>query len=203
MIFAIGCNLLEQRNSRLRMDSTPLRTYAFQHFTSVLRGDDIVSGPQRSASIAWATNAVADAAQTCLTGILLWAICSILDFSRLSPYAVLGIASRFAIEMGFHQERPDLPVEKQEARKRLFWSLFCMDRLGELGLLDRAVAIVAHVFYPPRSRCTVASTFTKAVCLPDQLITVRLPDHLSGSVMVQMEYMVSATHRPPPTRFAR
>jgi hypothetical protein len=51
MIFAIGCNLLEQRNSRLRMDSTPLRTYAFQHFTSVLRGDEIVSRSSRSASI--------------------------------------------------------------------------------------------------------------------------------------------------------
>jgi hypothetical protein len=123
-----------------------------------------------------------------LTGILLWAICSILDFSRLSPYAVLGIASRFAIEMGFHQERPDLPVEKQQARKRLFWSLFCMDRLGESPCLVCGIIVS---WTSIRSRCTVASTFTKAVCLPDQLITVRLPDHLSGSVMVQMEYMVS------------
>jgi hypothetical protein len=43
VIFAIGCNLLEQRNSRIRMDSTPLRAFAFQHFAAVMRGDEIVS----------------------------------------------------------------------------------------------------------------------------------------------------------------
>ncbi|ORY26754.1 hypothetical protein BCR39DRAFT_599621 [Naematelia encephala] len=142
MVFTIGCYMLEDRNSKSQMDSTPLRTFAFHHFPAVLRENE----------------------NTCLSGIILWAICSVLDCNRLNPYAVLRVAGQFAIEFGFHQDKPDLPLAQQDARKNLFWSLFCLDR-------------------------TISALFVKPVVIPDSVITICMPRTLSHSFGNLMSYM--------------
>lgn len=48
----------------------------------------------------------------------------------MSPYEVSQIACTMSTEMRLHEERPDLPVEEQDERRRLFWSLFLVDRVS-------------------------------------------------------------------------
>ncbi|WVQ78314.1 hypothetical protein IAT38_000399 [Cryptococcus sp. DSM 104549] len=113
MIFAIGCNLLEQRGYRMRHDTSVLRTYAFQHFPAVLRGDELL----------------------CLYGIFHFAIYCILDFAQMNPYNVVRIAAGLAMELRMHEDDPSLPFEVQENRRRLFWSVITVDRLVSSTLM--------------------------------------------------------------------
>jgi len=53
------------------------------------------------------------------------------DSGSTDPYQTIRIAAALAIEMGLHLERPDLPRDQREMRKRVFWSVYGMDRSSE------------------------------------------------------------------------
>ncbi len=65
-------------------------------------------------------------------------------FNRLGSdtWYLVGLASRMAIGMGLHTERSveRLPPEQQESRRRMFWSLYMMDRVVSTTL-GRPLAI--------------------------------------------------------------
>jgi hypothetical protein len=58
-------------------------------------------------------------------------VAAILVFVTMSPYEVTSFTASMALEMGLHKENPDLSLYEQEERRRLFWSLFLLDRVGE------------------------------------------------------------------------
>ncbi|KAF9039664.1 hypothetical protein BDZ89DRAFT_945120 [Hymenopellis radicata] len=45
-----------------------------------------------------------------------------------SAWTMIGLAARYAIELGLHRHRPGPPTLESELKKRVFWSIFMMDR---------------------------------------------------------------------------
>lgn len=86
----------------------------------------------------------------------LYANYCLLDFGRMSPHHVIGIVARFAIELGFHKEDPSLPVDQQDERRRLFYTIYNLDRV-------------------------VAVTNSKPLAIPDSIITVKLPNKVEAT----------------------
>ena len=58
----------------------------------------------------------------------LYCVFAMTDSGSTDPYQTIRIAAALAIEMGLHLERPDLPRDQREMRKRVFWSIYGMDR---------------------------------------------------------------------------
>ncbi|OCF58735.1 hypothetical protein L486_03225 [Kwoniella mangroviensis CBS 10435] len=139
MIFAIGCDVLEKGGIALLDHSKKLRAYAFHHLPAVLRADSL----------------------SCIAGLLLYAQYSIMAFGNTSPHAVIGLIARLAIDLNYHQEDYSLPPAEQDTRRRLFWTIFSMDRL-------------------------ISSTLTKPLTVPEEIITVQLPKKVGGSSRYQM-----------------
>ncbi|WWD07591.1 hypothetical protein V865_005692 [Kwoniella europaea PYCC6329] len=139
MIFAIGCDVLEKGGIALLDHSKKLRAYAFHHLPAVLRADSL----------------------SCIAGLLLYAQYSIMAFGNTSPHAVIGLIARLAIDLNFHQEDYSLPPAEQDTRRRLFWTIFSMDRL-------------------------ISSTLTKPLTVPEGIISVQLPKKVGGSSRYQM-----------------
>lgn len=74
--------------------------------------------------------------QTCFICICLLAVTVVLEFVTMSPYEVSQIACTMSMEMRLHEERPDLPQAEQDERRRLFWSLFLVDRVSAYPFTD-------------------------------------------------------------------
>nr|XP_019047091.1 hypothetical protein I302_03698 [Kwoniella bestiolae CBS 10118]OCF26021.1 hypothetical protein I302_03698 [Kwoniella bestiolae CBS 10118] len=82
-------------------------------------------------------------------------------FGNTSPHAVIGLIARLAIDLGLHREDESLTVTEQDTRRRLFWTIFSMDRL-------------------------ISSTLTKPLTVPEDIISIQLPKRVIGSSRYQM-----------------
>lgn len=129
LILALGCNLLETERGTPRTDTaTSLCRYALEHFPAVFRVSDLA----------------------CIAGLVTFTQYCILDFGRTSPYHVVGVVARFAMELGLHRDDSSLPLAEQDARRRVFYTVYNLDRV-------------------------VAVSLTKQVTIPDSVITAQLP----------------------------
>ncbi|KAL1413828.1 hypothetical protein Q8F55_001612 [Vanrija albida] len=120
LMLAGGCTLFESRHGRGYTDtSESLCKYAMEHFPAVFRGDDF----------------------QCLTGLTTFVNYSVVHFGRVSQYIAAGVASRFALEIGLHNDGggADTSPEQQQRRRRLFWSVYNLDRLVAAALNQRYV----------------------------------------------------------------
>ncbi|KAL1413834.1 hypothetical protein Q8F55_001618 [Vanrija albida] len=134
IILAGGVTIAETQRACPRSETpSSLCHQAYRHFPAVFRGD----------------------AETCIAGMGLYANYCLLDFGRMSPHHVIGVVARFAMELGFHKEDPSLPVDKQDERRRLFYSIYNLDRV-------------------------VAVTNSKPLAIPDDIITVQLPNKVDA-----------------------
>ena len=71
--------------------------------------------------------------------ITLYCLFAITDSATMDPYQSVRIAATLAIGLGFHIDREDLPLGQREMRKRIFWSIYGMDRSSECPLKERGL----------------------------------------------------------------
>lgn len=84
---------------------------------------------------------------------------SIHELVTMSPYETVGIATAVALELGLNEDDHSLPLHAQDERRRIFWTLFCADR-------------------------AVSTYLVKPVAIPENVISIRLPQlHIGGAVV--------------------
>ncbi|KAK8850767.1 hypothetical protein IAR55_004687 [Kwoniella newhampshirensis] len=104
IIFAIGASLLPKDPDN--PNTAQLRAIALAHFPAALRADDI----------------------TCLCCVMLFAIYTMTDSAPMDPLHTVRMTAGLAVELGYLQDHLALPWKAREMRKRIFWSIYCMDR---------------------------------------------------------------------------
>lgn len=85
------------------------------------------------------------------------------QFSTMNPYDLVGIVAQVSNELHYECEAPWLPFEVQEQRRRIFWSLYCLDRMRESAEVDyiltrKVSALLQKPFWIPEN--------TIQICLP-------------------------------------
>ena len=108
MVLAIGCNILPKST---HFDVSKLRACASAHLAAALRADTLA----------------------CMAAITLYCIVALTDSASMDPYQNIRRAAKLAISLGYHQDDEKLPWDVREMRKKIFWSVFSMDRASELS----------------------------------------------------------------------
>ncbi|ORY32288.1 fungal-specific transcription factor domain-domain-containing protein [Naematelia encephala] len=169
MVIAIGTIIGERVSSLVKGSSRTYKTLAMSGFSSVVNRKDILS----------------------VQALILLGIYSLYDPSDISLWHVVGLGSRIAVEVGLHRHQ-DSPSKEAEQRKRVFWSLYSLDRLisNALGrpfaLPDADIDVERPSPLPEDGRIDSVPT----TVVTDHIINLR---QLSGRIYTAL-YSVSSQH---------
>ncbi|OCF55457.1 hypothetical protein L486_06940 [Kwoniella mangroviensis CBS 10435] len=121
MVIAIGTTNKERTGEAEKGSSKIYKDRAFSSFRAALGKEDIL----------------------CVQSLILLGIYAMFDPSGISLWHVVGFAARIAIALNLHRRVDDstLPASEVEHRKRVFYSLFNLDRLVAVTL-SKPLAIV-------------------------------------------------------------
>ncbi|ORY32898.1 fungal-specific transcription factor domain-domain-containing protein [Naematelia encephala] len=141
MVLAIGCNVLPKPSDD-HHDVARLRACAAAHFPAALRSD----------------------ALTCMICIVLYCVVSMTDSATMDPYQNVRRAAKMALRLGFHRDDESLPWHIRETRRRIFWSVFSMDR-------------------------SICFTLIRPVTVPEDIIATSLPQTVPDLLPMHTAFM--------------
>ncbi|CAK7227810.1 hypothetical protein SCUCBS95973_006667 [Sporothrix curviconia] len=133
MVYAIGATLLQLTEKALEADLSPERFYmtALQHMAAAREPRTVQN----------------------IEAMMLLVIYHLRSASGLGLWCMIGLAMRTCIDLGMHRKSHEqgLRAEAVQARRRLFWTVYALERV-------------------------IAMSLGRPLSLPDRHIDVRLPD---------------------------